>query len=237
MTSGESGILLDCGPGVLARFQEFLPLTAIKTVILSHLHFDHISDFLVLRYAVSPDGRYQELPGQVTVYAPDEPVNEFTLLSYRDAVKVVPVSPSGNEVDYARDPGGNSVATLNVGGMRISFYRGEHPYPSYAMRIEDGDSVLAYSGDSRPCQGLLDAAAGADVFLCEASAVEKDAEFARAGHLTAKQAGEIALKAGVKKLLLTHIWPLYDEAQILEECRMVFPRSEIVSEGQRYVIG
>jgi ribonuclease BN (tRNA processing enzyme) len=44
----------------------------------------------------------------------------------------------------------------------------------------------------------------------------------------------VALEAGVKKLLLTHLWPLYDEAQILNECRVVFPAAEIAREGARY---
>jgi ribonuclease BN (tRNA processing enzyme) len=101
-------------------------------------------------------------------------------------------------------------------------------------KVESRDGVIAYSGDSRPCDSIVEAASGADLFLCEASAVEKDAAIAAPGHMTARQAGETARKAGVGKLLLTHLWPLYDEARLLSECREVFPRADLAVEKSTY---
>lgn len=219
----EVGVLLDCGPGVLARFQEHIgPLSLVRSVILSHLHFDHTADFHVLRYAATPDRRYGTLPPALTVYAPPVPVTEFSLLKYKDAVTARAVEPG---------------ETVGLQGLKATFYQGEHGITSYAVRIEGTDGTLAYSGDSRPCQGLTQAAAGADLFLCEASAIEADAQVAAPGHLTARQAGEIAAQAGVKRLVLTHLWPLYDEKQILRECRAVFPGAELAEEGASYRIG
>lgn len=215
---GETGVLVDCGPGVLARFQAAVgPLSLIEKVLLSHLHFDHISDMMVLRYASYPDGRYAELPKSVDVYCPPEPEPECHLLNYKGSLVVHPIPE--------RDG-------LRFGDVGVTFLRGEHGIPSYIMRFQGPGGVLVYSGDTRPCEALVEAARGADLFLCEASAVEADKEFAAPGHVTARQAGEIAQEAGVKKLLLTHIWPLYDEAQILSECRAVFPQTEIVKECQ-----
>jgi ribonuclease BN (tRNA processing enzyme) len=215
-----AGILLDCGPGVLARFQEYVgPLRLIRSVILSHLHFDHVSDFYVLRYAATPDRRYKELPPRLTVYAPAAPESEFSLLRYRETVEARAIEPGSDAV---------------FGDLKVSFYPGEHPVQCYAVRIDAPDGVLAYSGDSRPCDALVQAASGADLFLCEASAIEADAQFAAPGHLTARQAGEIAAQAGVKRLLLTHLWPFYDEAQILKECREVFPAAQVAEEGASY---
>jgi len=230
ITSGETGVLLECGSGVLSRAQEFISLSDITVVVLSHLHFDHMSDLMILRYAASPDGRYKELPRKVTVYAPKEPRTEFELLSYKDALVAVPV-PAGTSHE------GIVISSVAIGDMKVSFYPAEHSYPSYAIRFEAEDGVFAYSGDTRPCDGLLQAARGADLFLCEASAVEADSEFAKPGHLTARQAGEIAREASVGRLLLTHIWPLYDERQILEECQEVFAESQVVTEGREYRVG
>ncbi len=233
ITSEDTGILLECGPGVVSRLQEHVPLSNISTVILSHLHFDHMSDFLALRYAATPDRRFKELPPHITVYAPPEPSRDFGMLSYR-GVDVIPIP--GLEHNETKDP---SVSTLDtmIGSVKVSFFKTEHPYPSCAVRFEDSKGVVvAYSGDTTPCEGLLSAAKNADLFLCEASALEEDAEFASSGHLTAVQAGEIARQAGVKRLLLTHIWPFYDEKDLLAQCRTTFKSCETVGEGKTYKV-
>lgn len=217
-TGSTDGILLDCGPGVLSRFQEHVgPLSKIHTVILSHLHFDHFSDVTVLRCAAAAQERYKELPHHVRIYAPDQPEAEFSFLTYKEVT-------SGN----ALSPG----MSLKVGSLKLTFYQGVHGLPSLAVRIEGPGGVIAYSGDTRPCDALIEAAKGADLFLCEASGIEADADYVAPGHLTARQAGEIAAQAGVRLLLLTHIWPLYDEGRLLQECRDVFPHAEIVQEGR-----
>lgn len=233
LSSGDTGILLECGPGVASRLQAHVPLSKLSTVILSHLHYDHISDFLALRYAATPDGRYRQLPPHITVYAPPEPAGTFSMLSYKGVETVAVPGLGHNEAPDESVP----VFEITVGSIKVSFFKVEHPYPACAVRFEDSNGkVIAYSGDTRPCQGLYSAAQGADLFLCEASAIEEDAEFASAGHMTAVQAGEVARKAGVKRLLLTHIWPFYDEGILLAECRTSFERCEIVGEGKRYSV-
>ena len=233
ITSGETGILLECGPGVVSRLQEHVPLSSLSTVILSHLHFDHISDFLALRYAATPDGRYKHLPPHITVYAPPEPSQNFSMLSYKGVDAVAVPGLGINETPDASFP----AYEMTIGDIKVSFFKVEHPYPGCAVRFEYPDGkVFTYSGDTRPCRGLYSAAKGADLFLCEASALEEDAEFASAGHMTAVQAGEVAREAGVKRLLLTHIWPFYDERRLLAECRTSFDACELVGEGRRYSI-
>lgn len=233
ISSGDTGLLLECGPGVVSRLQQHVPLHKVSTVILSHLHFDHISDFLALRYAASPDARFRRLPPLITVYAPPEPAQNFGMLSYT-GVDVVAIPGLGT--DETPDPSLPVYETV-IGDLKVSLFKVEHPYPGCAVRLEDPDGkVFAYSGDTRPCPGLYSAARGADLFLCEASALEEDAEYASAGHLTAAQAGQIARQAGVKRLLLTHIWPFYDEARLLAEARATFSMCDIVGEGSKYSV-
>lgn len=228
-TTRPRGILLDCGPGVLSRFQGTVgPLGLIRWVILSHLHFDHASDFYSLRYAAASLRKYGDLPHHVTVYAPALPEKEASLLPYSDVVDVQ-VSERGKRVQLGLGYGADDVS--------IAFFPGEHPIPTYAMRIEYRGQVIAYSGDTKPCQSLLDAASGADLFLCEASATEEDAAFAATGHLTARQAGEVAKQAGVQRLLLTHLWPFYDNGTLLQQCRDVFPGAELADERKTYRVG
>ncbi len=218
--SESEGVLLDCGPGVLSKFQEYVgSLAKIRTVVLSHLHFDHMADVTVLRYAASPDGRYRRLPSKITVYAPPEPALEYGLLNYKEVMAGIPVSH------------GHAFA---AGKLKFTFYEVSHTIPAFAVRVEGPVGTVVYSGDTGPCQNLLKAAKGADLFFCEASATEEDKDFAASKHLTARQAGEIAAGAGVKRLILTHLWPFYDETVLLEQARAAFPNSCMAEEGVTY---
>ena len=84
---------------------------------------------------------------------------------------------------------------------------------------------VVYSGDTRPTEGLVRLAEGADILIHEATFGEELAERAEEdGHSTARQAAEDALKAGVRRLIITHISSRYqDVAQLESEARVVFP--------------
>jgi ribonuclease Z len=91
---------------------------------------------------------------------------------------------------------------------------------------------IAFSGDTRPCIKLIEAAKGADILVHEAmgdSSLETRAhEF---GHSTAKDAAMVAAKAEVVALYLNHISNRYEDASILErEAQELFPRSKIVED-------
>ena len=74
-------------------------------------------------------------------------------------------------------------------------------------------------------------AGGADALAIEATYLEEEREMARQfAHLTAKQAAELAGKAGVKKLILTHISRRYPGSLIEEEARTIFPNTWVCSD-------
>jgi ribonuclease Z len=92
---------------------------------------------------------------------------------------------------------------------------------------------IAYTGDSTPCDEITKAAKGADVLICESTFAEELKEKAHDyGHMTAKDAARIAKKAGVKRLLLTHISPRYDDnPKVLEkEAREIFRNTDIAND-------
>ena len=81
------------------------------------------------------------------------------------------------------------------------------------MRVEHGGRSLVYSGDTGPCAGLVEAARGADVLLCEATwphVTEWWDEPPTGIHLSGRQAGEHAAAAGVGRLLITHVPAWFD---------------------------
>ena len=87
---------------------------------------------------------------------------------------------------------------------------------------------IVYTGDTRPSRRVAEFARNADVLIHDATfGSEFEEEAGEEGHSTARQAAEIALKAGVKRLYLFHISPRYEgnEEKLLEEAREIFPES------------
>lgn len=194
---GSTHLLLDCGNGVLGNLARYAPLQRIDAVFLSHLHPDHFSDlypFLLQRTKYGP----------LRVYAPAGAQRKldawFDLLSSNPSMYKAQLDLQ--EVEPGR--------TVKVGPVRLTPFAVEHNVAALGCRVESGKRALAYSGDSKKCDALVEGARDAQLFLCEATLQDGvgDAEFNRRqmqAHMTARQAGEVAGKAGVRSLVLTHL--------------------------------
>jgi ribonuclease BN (tRNA processing enzyme) len=216
-------LLVDFGPGSLSALQRYVGLESVDAILLSHLHADHMLDacsyIVVRRYA--PDGPRPPTP----VYAPMGAAERISAAYSADNEAIEDVYTF-----YGLQPG-----TFPIGPFTVTVDRVNHPIETYGVRIEQGGRVLAYSADTAPCESLLRLAAGADLFLCEASYLDG------AGnppdiHLTGGEAGEAATKAGVARLLLTHLVPAWgSEASTVEAaCAMFAGPVEVVRSGSRY---
>lgn len=227
---GSTSLLLDCGNGVLGNLSRYLPLQRVDAVFISHLHNDHFADlypFLLQRT------RY----GNLKVYAPQGARRKFDawfdLLSsnpgvYRNTLDLTEYNPGDG---------------LKVGPFRLTPRAVEHgSVPGFGVRVEAGKRVLAYSGDSRQCDALVELARDAHLFLCEATLQEGvgDAEFNRRqllAHMTAKQAGEVAAKSGCRALMLTHLMYYLDSelSQAQAQAMTLCPVSTAREHGQHQV--
>jgi ribonuclease Z len=96
--------------------------------------------------------------------------------------------------------------------------------------------VFAFIMDTRLCAGAAELAAGADLLVCEATFLERDADLARAyAHLTAQQAATLAYDAGVRQLVLTHLSQRYGNGdQHAAEANAVFPGAVVAKDFDRF---
>jgi ribonuclease BN (tRNA processing enzyme) len=127
-----------------------------------------------------------------------------------------------------------------VAGVALRARSVDHPCEAYALRLEHGGRSLVYSGDTGPCDGLVELAQGADVLLCEATwphVTEWWSQPPPGVHLSGRQAGEHAAAAGVGRLLLTHVPAWFDGNQLLAEAKAAFGGSvELVAPDAAYAI-
>jgi len=88
---------------------------------------------------------------------------------------------------------------------------------------------VVYTGDTRPCQTIIEAAERADVLIHDSTLDSSMSERAmERGHTSADMAASIASKAGVGRLFLVHISPRYTDVKSLEEeAREIFENSSV----------
>ena len=207
-------VALDLGNGSLGSLQRWCDPRELDAVAISHLHADHCADLASLHVYLRhhPDGAAQPVP----LYAPFGTPSRLAQLRGTQ-------EPSAAFEIHAWQ----SAAATEVGPFNIACEAVEHPVPAYAMRItgprEDGsgDAVITYSGDSDSCEGLDRAAEGADLFVCEATYLTGNVG-EPGSHLTARRAGETAARAGVGRLVLTHVPPWTDPNDTFAEARAEF---------------
>jgi len=221
---GNTALLVDCGTGVFSNLQQHVAPWDVSDVVISHLHADHFLDLVPFRYAL---WRLQR--GRPNLYLP--PGGTEGLLRVSSVFDASPTFFSDCFEIAEYDPG----ARLQVGDLHVEFAVVKHFIPSYAVAVM-GERKLAYSADSGPCEALEELAKEADLFLCEASRCECNDETSW-GHLSAQEAAEIARRAGVKKLLLTHFWPECDYSGSVKLAAGVFGTEvEVAEEHRTYVV-
>ena len=107
----------------------------------------------------------------------------------------------------------------------------------HAIRVEVGGASLVYTGDTGPSGDVVALAAGADLLLAEASFVEGATNPADL-HMTGRDAGEMALAAGVGRLVVTHVPPWHDPAVAVAEAEGAFGREcALAVPGSRFEVG
>ena len=119
-------------------------------------------------------------------------------------------------------------------GKMVTLQDGRSFGPADLVGAPRSGRTLVYSGDTRPHLSVIEAARGADLLVHEATFGGDELERAKdTGHSTAGEAARVALEAGVRSLVLTHISSRYnrDASELLAEAKAVFPETVIARDG------
>jgi ribonuclease BN (tRNA processing enzyme) len=184
----------------------------VHAVAVSHRHFDHFLDlypFFLARW-------YRTERRPVPLFAPPG-MFEHALQLEADLVNAF--------VPHVVEPG----QSFEAGPFRVTTAAMRHPVPTLGMRFQAGGSTLAYSADTGPTDELVRLASGADVLLAEATWMTLP-QGAEPMHMTPDEAGDVGRRAGVGRLVVTHVWPTNPMADVEERAAQAFGGDVIMAD-------
>ncbi|MBA2333204.1 MAG: MBL fold metallo-hydrolase [Actinobacteria bacterium] len=194
----DNRLLLDCGPGVLAKLRERPGTNGwpdVEAIAITHLHLDHWGDLVPWVWgSLFGPGASQEKP---KLRLP--PGARATLGPILAQLGGDDMFDRAFDVDEYEAGTPFELAGLTLTALPVVHYS----MPAFGFRV-DGDRTLAYSGDTGPCSELVELARDADLFLCEATLDNPKPEAALRGHLSAEEARAASSDAGARRLVLTH---------------------------------
>ncbi|MDR1521972.1 MAG: MBL fold metallo-hydrolase [Streptococcaceae bacterium] len=209
-------LLIDCGSCALTKLEHHISPLCIDSVILTHYHHDHIADLGVLQqYRMLWPKDDPNWDAQVLkIWGHTEDEFHFNSLTMPN----ISIGKAYQEDDLKK-----------IGPWDVTFMRTLHPVSAFALRLFERDTrkILVFTGDSGYLKNFYKFAKNADVFLADTYffGEKKHAPI----HLTAKQAGKIATKAHVKKLILTHLPQHGDLDQLKKEAEEAYmPKDAIL---------
>ncbi len=216
-------ILLDCGNGI-TREMSFPKELENLTIVISHLHRDHYGALLTIGYASYVYHHLGLLKEKIKVYLPKSPsLDSKYLTSMRECFMEF--------IFY------DEKTTIRVGDLKISFKRNPHPVPTYAIKVASTNESIVYSADTGYQNNVLEEfAKNADLLICETTFLKSQKQ-SEDNHLTTIEAGMIAKKAQVKKLLITHFWPEIPKIKYKLETKRIFKNTIVAQEGKTIEIG
>jgi ribonuclease BN (tRNA processing enzyme) len=232
-------VVLDCGNGVFSKLRRFRDYTRVDAVVISHLHADHFLDLVPFSYALTYAPRQQPVP-----------VDRWPGVECPACPRLI--TPRGSRETYRRVVGawGNDdlienafdlheydgESPLEIGSMRIRFATVPHFTETFAIDIAstNGGGRITYGADCSPNEQLVEFAQGTDLLIVEATLPRPERTGMR-GHLTPEEAGQHATRAGVKRVLLTHVSDELDELWVRRCAGKAFAgRIDVAAEGAVY---
>ncbi len=209
---GRERLVLDMGCGAVHRLVAAgQPLAEVTHLLLTHFHPDHTGDLAAFLFA----NQYpQPLRREPLTLVGGPGVRGFFEALKGAWGRWIDLGERMFQIVEVGGPG--RIATGEAFALEAAPMTHNPESLAYRVTALDDGACMVYSGDTDACQSLEDLARGADLFICEAALPEA---LRAAGHLTPLRAGRIAARAGVGRLVLTHLYPVCEAADPQVECR------------------
>ncbi len=211
VTAGDKNILLDLGAGSFSKLLETLAPEKVDMVILSHLHFDHITDVGVYSYYLQTKNKSVELIC---------PFDEERLPLINKATHF--------KISFIKD------GLLDLGGgLKLKFFKTNHPILCYAVSVIYNGKTLSYTADTNDAPFLDELFKTSDLVIADSAFLHKDWN-SKKPHLSAKLCAGYAKKYKVKTIL-SHLNPNQTKEDILNEVSPICDLLE-VAEFKEYIV-
>ncbi|TKI68475.1 MBL fold metallo-hydrolase [Sulfurimonas crateris] len=206
-------LLIDLGSGSMLRFEQSSAATEdLDAVVLTHMHIDHSADlpsFMKAGFFTNRQNSLDIVGPYGNNYFPS--IREFVeilfgkkgayrymqdiLTSQSDSFELIPIEIAKGEKK-----------TLRYKDFTLNFITVHHGIvPALALRIDVGSKSIVISGDTNDEQNTLERFAyRADLFIAHHAIPQETNNFAKELHMTPSTIANIAVKAQVKKIVLTH---------------------------------
>jgi ribonuclease BN (tRNA processing enzyme) len=198
LEGGSEPVLLDCGATSLVAMKAAgVDPASVGTVLISHLHGDHFGGlpFMVL------DGQFSRRERPLVVAGP--PGTRGRIEAAMEAL-----FPGSSTVTRRFDVGYLELtpgSTSEAGPAKVAAFEAVHASgaPSLSLRVEYAGAVIGYSGDTEWSEALVEIAANADLFVCEAYHAERAIRY----HLDYPSLLANRDRLTARRTVLTHMGP------------------------------
>lgn len=209
--------LIDCGGGTSHQLMRVgVKPSSITNIFLTHVHIDHCVEFPSIVFGSYLTGKQ----GSFNVYGPTG-VKHFTESIFDDTydfAKTMMQKLRGLEISINTSEFMDGVVFSND-DLTVTALPVQHGIETLAFKFVADGKTLVFSGDTAPCDNIVEIAKDADVLVIECSFPESSG--IKKGHCIPSQVGEIAATARAKKIILTHLFPVCKgkEEEIIEEVK------------------
>ena len=224
LETDETKLLFDSGPGTMHRLLNAgIEIFDIDVIFYSHFHPDHIGELVPFIFATKyPDSNRRN--------------KLLTITGGKGFIKFINGLKSvyGDWLDLPEgtlcflELGRNGLDCRQFASFSLETRPMNHREESLGYRITDSNGKsIVYSGDTDTNENLVLLAKGADLLICESAMPDT---LKVPGHLTPSLAGDMAARAHVKKLVLTHLYPECDRFDLAAQCRKTYQGPLLIAE-------